>query len=162
MCTPLKQKPSFYHDFFSHIALDFLISHFWTRISKFAHDYFRPFCYIQLWLLFTSRKIHKIPCRYRSAQAVKIFIALAVFCTFGLQFFVCVEIAWNGIKEKFTKRPTLVNYVMRYEVLLIDGTRILNVCSNEIRFFSLFSERFWLRQLFYWPLLFQPYLHLSD
>lgn len=63
---------------------------------------------------------------FRAAQAVKIFIALAVFCTFGLQFFVCVEIAWDGIKEKFTQRPLFVNYVMRYAVpahSIIDKSR---------------------------------------
>lgn len=50
----------------------------------------------------------------RAAQAVQIFVALAVFFTFGLQFFVCLEIGWDSIKDNFTKRPTLVNYVMRY------------------------------------------------
>lgn len=50
---------------------------------------------------------------FRPAQAVKIFIALAVYCTFGLQFYVCLEIGWNAIKENFTERPLLVNYVMR-------------------------------------------------
>lgn len=52
---------------------------------------------------------------FSPAQIVKILIALAVFCTFGLQFFVCLEIVWDGIKERFVKRPTLVNYVTRYE-----------------------------------------------
>lgn len=47
------------------------------------------------------------------AQAVKIFIALAVYCTFGLQFYVCLEIVWNGVKENFTKRPLIVNYTLR-------------------------------------------------
>ncbi|XP_073953043.1 solute carrier family 36 member pathetic isoform X2 [Choristoneura fumiferana] len=47
------------------------------------------------------------------AQIVKIAIAIAVYCTFGLQFFVCVEIMWNCIKDKFTKRPDLADYVMR-------------------------------------------------
>ncbi|VVC86204.1 proton-coupled amino acid transporter-like protein pathetic [Leptidea sinapis] len=47
------------------------------------------------------------------AQIVKISIAIAVYCTFGLQFFVCVEIMWNGIKDKFTKRPDLADYVTR-------------------------------------------------
>lgn len=51
--------------------------------------------------------------RYRPAQAVKILIALAVYCTFGLQFFVCLEIVWNGIKDRFEKRPLLVNYITR-------------------------------------------------
>ncbi|CAH2035136.1 unnamed protein product, partial [Iphiclides podalirius] len=48
-----------------------------------------------------------------SAQIVQIAIAIAVYCTFGLQFFVCVDIMWNCIKEKFTKRPDLADYVMR-------------------------------------------------
>lgn len=50
----------------------------------------------------------------RPAQAVKILIALAVYCTFGLQFYVCLDIAWIAIKDKFKKRPTLVNYTMRF------------------------------------------------
>lgn len=36
-----------------------------------------------------------------------------MFCTFGLQFYVCLDIAWNAIRDKFTKRPQLVNYTMR-------------------------------------------------
>ncbi|KAL0852168.1 hypothetical protein ABMA28_000403 [Loxostege sticticalis] len=47
------------------------------------------------------------------AQIVKIAIAIAVFCTYGLQFFVCIEIMWNGIKDKFTKRPDLADYITR-------------------------------------------------
>lgn len=50
---------------------------------------------------------------FRKAQAVKILIALAVYCTFGLQFYVCLEIAWNGIKDKCTKNPRLYNYILR-------------------------------------------------
>lgn len=47
------------------------------------------------------------------AQAVKVLISLAVYCTFGLQFYVCLEIGWDAIKEKCTKRPLIVNYVLR-------------------------------------------------
>ncbi|XP_075990518.1 solute carrier family 36 member pathetic [Anticarsia gemmatalis] len=47
------------------------------------------------------------------ARIVKISIAIAVYCTYGLQFFVCIEIMWNSIKEKFTKRPDLADYIMR-------------------------------------------------
>ncbi|XP_032526993.1 proton-coupled amino acid transporter-like protein pathetic [Danaus plexippus] len=47
------------------------------------------------------------------AQTVKISIAIAVYCTFGLQFFVCIEIMWNCMKDKFTQRPDLADYVMR-------------------------------------------------
>ncbi|XP_055702946.1 proton-coupled amino acid transporter-like protein pathetic isoform X1 [Phlebotomus papatasi] len=51
---------------------------------------------------------HEIP-----AQIVKVLIALAVFCTFGLQFYVCLEIGWDAIKANFPNRPTLANYTMR-------------------------------------------------
>lgn len=44
---------------------------------------------------------------------VKIAIAVAVYCTYGLQFFVCVDIAWSCIKHKFTQRPELADYIMR-------------------------------------------------
>ncbi|CAG4984943.1 unnamed protein product [Parnassius apollo] len=47
------------------------------------------------------------------AQIVQIAIAIAVYCTFGLQFFVCIDIMWNCIKDKFTKRPDLADYIMR-------------------------------------------------
>uniref|UniRef100_T1H5E9 Amino acid transporter transmembrane domain-containing protein n=1 Tax=Megaselia scalaris TaxID=36166 RepID=T1H5E9_MEGSC len=39
--------------------------------------------------------VHEIP-----VQIVKIAIALAAYCTFGLQFFVCLEIVWNPLKDK--------------------------------------------------------------
>ncbi|XP_026727945.1 proton-coupled amino acid transporter-like protein pathetic isoform X2 [Trichoplusia ni] len=52
------------------------------------------------------------------AQIVKVAIAIAVYCTFGLQFFVCIEIMWNGIKHKYTKRPLFANYIMRTLLVL--------------------------------------------
>ncbi|XP_026762722.1 proton-coupled amino acid transporter-like protein pathetic [Galleria mellonella] len=47
------------------------------------------------------------------AQIVNVSIAIAVYCTFGLQFFVCIEIMWNSLKDKFSKRPDLADYIMR-------------------------------------------------
>lgn len=44
---------------------------------------------------------------------MKIAIAIAVFCTFGLQFFVCIEIVWDSFRSNFSKRPDLANYVIR-------------------------------------------------
>lgn len=58
------------------------------------------------------------------------FIALAVYCTFGLQFFVCLEIGWNSIKENFTQRPTFVNYVMR--TVLVTAAVLLAVAVPTI------------------------------
>ena len=53
------------------------------------------------------------------AQAVKIVIGLAVFFTFGLQFYVCIDIAWSAIKERFTKSPRLADYIMRTVMVII-------------------------------------------
>lgn len=53
------------------------------------------------------------------AQIVKISIAIAVYCTFGLQFFVCVEIAWGCIKERFPNNPNLADYIMRTVLVIV-------------------------------------------
>jgi hypothetical protein len=58
---------------------------------------------------------------FRPAQSVKILIALAVYCTYGLQFYVCLEIAWNGIKNTFTKRPVVSEYAMRTFLIALTG-----------------------------------------
>ncbi|XP_012259669.2 proton-coupled amino acid transporter-like protein pathetic [Athalia rosae] len=64
------------------------------------------------------------------AQSVKILIALAVYCTFGLQFYVCYEIAWNAIKESFTKRPLIAQYILRTG--LVTGCVLLAVAVPSI------------------------------
>ncbi|XP_055325325.1 proton-coupled amino acid transporter-like protein pathetic isoform X2 [Sitodiplosis mosellana] len=71
-----------------------------------------------------------LPTEEIPAQAVKIFIALAVFCTFGLQFYVCVEIGWNAIKDNFKQRPLLVNYVFR--TVLVTAAVLLAVAVPTI------------------------------
>ncbi|KAK9709779.1 Transmembrane amino acid transporter protein [Popillia japonica] len=55
---------------------------------------------------------------YKS-QAVKILIGLAVFFTFGLQFYVCLDIAWNGVKHRYVKNATFANYVLRTVMVII-------------------------------------------
>ncbi|XP_055596083.1 proton-coupled amino acid transporter-like protein pathetic isoform X2 [Uranotaenia lowii] len=71
-----------------------------------------------------------LPVEEIPAQAVKILIALAVYCTFGLQFYVCLDIAWIGIRDKFKKRPTLVNYTMR--TILVTAAVLLAVAVPTI------------------------------
>lgn len=61
---------------------------------------------------------------------MKILIALAVFCTFGLQFYVCLDIAWNSVKHRFEKKPVLANYIVRTVLVTGAGT------SREILFFK--------------------------
>ncbi|XP_017136220.1 proton-coupled amino acid transporter-like protein pathetic isoform X1 [Drosophila miranda] len=71
-----------------------------------------------------------LPVHEWPAQAVKVLIALAVYCTFGLQFYVCLEIVWDGIKEKCTKRPILVNYVLR--TVLVTAAVVLAISVPTI------------------------------
>ncbi|KAH0955802.1 hypothetical protein HN011_004109 [Eciton burchellii] len=71
-----------------------------------------------------------LPTEEIAAQCVKILIALAVFCTFGLQFYVCLDIGWNGLKDYFTKRALLANYVMR--TVMVTGAVLLAVAVPTI------------------------------
>lgn len=71
-----------------------------------------------------------LPVEEIPAQAVKILIALAVYCTFGLQFYVCLDIVWTSIRDKFRKRPTLVNYMMR--TILVTMSVLLAVAVPTI------------------------------
>ncbi|XP_073975771.1 solute carrier family 36 member pathetic isoform X1 [Rhodnius prolixus] len=54
-----------------------------------------------------------LPTEEYAAQSVKILVALAVFCTYGLQYFVCLELVWDAVKDKFTKKKTFYEYVVR-------------------------------------------------
>jgi proton-coupled amino acid transporter len=65
-----------------------------------------------------------------AGQICKVLIGLAVFGTFGLQFYVCLEIGWNTIKDHFTTRPTLVNYVMR--TVLVTAAVLLAIAVPTI------------------------------
>uniref|UniRef100_A0A6P4FRE1 Proton-coupled amino acid transporter 1 isoform X2 n=1 Tax=Drosophila rhopaloa TaxID=1041015 RepID=A0A6P4FRE1_DRORH len=71
-----------------------------------------------------------LPIEEWPAQAVKVLISLAVYCTFGLQFFVCLEIVWDGIKDKCTKRPLMVNYVLR--TVMVTAAVVLAVAVPTI------------------------------
>ncbi|XP_063984257.1 proton-coupled amino acid transporter-like protein pathetic [Diachasmimorpha longicaudata] len=64
------------------------------------------------------------------AQIVKISVALAVFCTFALQFYVVLDIAWSGLKDRFTKKPLLANYILRTG--LVTGCVLLAVAVPTI------------------------------
>lgn len=71
-----------------------------------------------------------LPTEEIPAQVVKILIALAVYCTFGLQFYVCLDIAWNGLKERFQKKPLLANYILR--TVMVTGAVLLAVAVPTI------------------------------
>lgn len=71
-----------------------------------------------------------LPTEEIPAQIVKVLIGIAVYCTFGLQFYVCLEIVWDQIKEKFVKRPMLVNYVLR--TVLVTAATVLAIAVPTI------------------------------
>ncbi|XP_050540867.1 proton-coupled amino acid transporter-like protein pathetic isoform X2 [Daktulosphaira vitifoliae] len=53
-----------------------------------------------------------------AAQLAKIFISLAVFFTYGLQFYVCLEIGWNQIQGCYEKASMFHNYILRTILVL--------------------------------------------
>lgn len=82
-------------------------------------------------VFFTLIKYKNYKFKYFSpAQIVKIAIALAVYCTFGLQFFVCLEIVWNPLKDKCEKRPLICNYVLR--TVLVTAAVVLAILVPTI------------------------------
>uniref|UniRef100_A0A1B6KPD0 Amino acid transporter transmembrane domain-containing protein n=1 Tax=Graphocephala atropunctata TaxID=36148 RepID=A0A1B6KPD0_9HEMI len=53
------------------------------------------------------------------AQSVKIMIAIAIFLTYSLQFYVPMEIIWKSMKHRFTKHPALVEYSIRIALVIM-------------------------------------------
>lgn len=58
---------------------------------------------------------------FSAAQVVQYLIAIAIFFTYALQFYVPTSIIWDGIKERFpAKKHLLYYYIMRF--ILVTGT----------------------------------------
>lgn len=57
----------------------------------------------------------------RLAQSVKVMIAIAIFLTYSLQFYVPFEIIWKGTKHRFTSRPVLFEYLLRVSLVVCTG-----------------------------------------
>lgn len=64
-------------------------------------------------------RILKILFYFSPAQAVNVLIGLAVFFTFGLQFYVCIEIAWNSIKDRYSANAVIAQYIMRTIMVVV-------------------------------------------
>ncbi|KAJ3662455.1 hypothetical protein Zmor_006803 [Zophobas morio] len=52
-------------------------------------------------------------------QSVKLMIAVAVFFTYALQFYVPMEIIWKSLKSLFVKRPNLSEYSIRISLVIL-------------------------------------------
>ncbi|XP_014243811.1 proton-coupled amino acid transporter-like protein pathetic isoform X2 [Cimex lectularius] len=56
-------------------------------------------------------------------MATRLMIAVAIFLTYALQFYVPIEIIWKGVKHRFTSRPVLAENIIR--ILLVFFTVIV-------------------------------------
>ncbi|XP_044272839.1 proton-coupled amino acid transporter-like protein pathetic isoform X1 [Tribolium madens] len=61
-----------------------------------------------------------LPREEYAAQAVNLLIGLAVFFTYGLVFYVCLDIFWSEIKHRYTSKTMLANYVLRTVLVMIN------------------------------------------
>ncbi|RZF47994.1 hypothetical protein LSTR_LSTR002060 [Laodelphax striatellus] len=53
------------------------------------------------------------------AQSVKIMIAVAIFLTYALQFYVPMEIIWKNTKHRFTSHPIAAEYAIRISLVCL-------------------------------------------
>lgn len=64
------------------------------------------------------------------AQSVKVMIAVAIFVTYSLQFYVPMEIIWKSIKHRFTSNETVYEYILR--VFLVICTVVIAILVPEL------------------------------
>ena len=55
------------------------------------------------------------------AQSVKVMIGVAIFFTYGLQFYVPMEIIWKSIQHRFGAHKRVVEYIIRGVLVLATG-----------------------------------------
>ncbi|KAF5301780.1 hypothetical protein FQR65_LT08763 [Abscondita terminalis] len=60
-----------------------------------------------------------LPSDSYAAQAVQLLITLSVLGAYGVQFFVTLEILWEAIEKRLTKRRKLINYILRTLMVLV-------------------------------------------
>lgn len=72
------------------------------------------------------------------AQSVKLMIALAIFLTFTLQFYVPMSIIWRGIKNKIApEKQNMSEYALRVG-LVVSENIVFSNCSVFV--FSYFEK----------------------
>lgn len=63
------------------------------------------------------------------AQSVKIMIAIAVFLTYALQFYVPMEIIWKAMKNSY-QNPKMAERVIRYSLIVL--TVVIAICVPNL------------------------------
>ena len=61
-------------------------------------------------------------------QLAKLFIAVSVLLTFVLQYFVCLDILWDAVKDHFVKREKMYNGFCRMTLVGGSGRREVRCC----------------------------------
>ncbi|PSN47057.1 Proton-coupled amino acid transporter-like protein pathetic [Blattella germanica] len=64
------------------------------------------------------------------AQSVKVMIAVAIFFTYGLQFYVPMEIIWKGIGHRFGSKKETAEYAIR--IFLVIATVVIAVAIPQL------------------------------
>ncbi|XKL59593.1 hypothetical protein PGB90_000609 [Kerria lacca] len=60
-----------------------------------------------------------LPSDQIAPQVAKVFIGISVLLTYVLQYFVCLEIGWNAVKDYFVKREKIYNSLFRTFLVFI-------------------------------------------
>lgn len=73
-----------------------------------------------------NTNILKIKFYFRLAQSVKVMIAIAIFVTYSLQFYVPMEIIWKSVKHRFVSNHKLYESLLRGFIVICSGTFYFN------------------------------------
>lgn len=65
--------------------------------------------------------------RFRLGQSVNVVIAVAIFFTYALQFYVPMEIIWHSVKHRFLRYPRCAEYLIRVGLVIGTGELSLSV-----------------------------------
>lgn len=77
-----------------------------------------------------------LPSDSYAAQAVQLLITLSVFGAYGVQFFVSLEILWEGLRNHVTKRIKLTHYIVR-TLMVVQAVLVAIAVPSIIPFISL-------------------------
>lgn len=63
--------------------------------------------------------------KFRLAQSVKLSIAVAIFLTYTLQFYVPMEIIWKNVKGNFNEHKNIAEYTIRISLVVSLSFKLL-------------------------------------